>query len=80
MNQQTIHMKCQYLFTLKKKKYFKMSSAAVVIGALMWLFSHVASQFLSCLNIITWLSILFTLQSRELPVNSNVYFSQGLSF
>ena len=57
-----------------------MSSAAVVIGALMWLFSHVASQFLSCLNIITWLSILFTLQSRELPVNSNVYFSQGLSF
>ena len=32
---QMIHMKCQALFSLeKKKKYFKMSSAAAIIGAL----------------------------------------------
>ena len=30
---QTVHMKCQALFSLKKKKYFKVSSAAVVISA-----------------------------------------------
>ena len=37
---QTIHMKYQDLFCLKnlKKKYFKMSSVAVVIGALRVLF------------------------------------------
>ena len=32
--QQTIHMKSQDLFSLKNKKKIKMSSAAVVIGAL----------------------------------------------
>ena len=32
---QTIHMKCQALFSLKNEKvYFKVSSAAVVIGTL----------------------------------------------
>ena len=49
---QTIHMKCQDLFSKKnkKKKYLKVSSAAVVIGTLrVKILGHVTG--LKCPNI-----------------------------